>query len=214
MPLHFADSAYKNLKITLYDQREQQGRAIPLTESVPDLSALKPTGYVVRSLHADAGSVWRLHTGVGYTGDYIQTSPPPGVDGSIILSRGYPIPVESFVVKPKTNDGSSDQCVSLRDEDPAFIQVQSVQRMTAEIILYANDGFIGSDLPLTGSVPNLGNFNDKTSSIIVASGRWRLYANQHYGGNNAEFVTGNYPIEDLGTVGNDSVSAVRLEAYD
>ena len=212
MPLHFADSA-NNLKITLYDQRERQGIAIPLTESVPDLSALKPTGYEVRSLHTDAGSVWRLYTGVGYTGAYIQTTPPPGVDGSIILSRGYPILMESFIVKPKTNDGSSDQCISLRDEDPAFIQVQSVQRMTAEIILYANDGFSGSDRPLTGSVSNLGSFDDRTSSVIVASGKWRLYTNRNYGGNNAEFVTGNY--EDLrGTVGNDSVSAVKLEAYD
>ena len=132
---------------------------------MPDLSALKPTCYVVRSLHADAGSVWRLYRGKFYSGAYIQTSPPPGVDGSIILSQGYPILKESFIVKPKTNDGSSDQCVSLRCEDPASIQVQSVQRMTAEIILYANNGFKGSDRPLTGSVSNLGIFNDRTSSL-------------------------------------------------
>ena len=182
---------------------------------MPDLSALLPTGYVVKSLHADAGSVWRLYTGKFYSGEHIQTSPPPGVDGSIILSRGYPIPADSFIVKPKTNDGSFDQHVSRKDEDPPFIQVQSVQMMTAEIILYENGGFTGSNLPLTGSTSNLGGFSDAASSIIVTSGRWRLYTDTDHEGNNAEFVTGNYSIEDLrGTVGNDSVSAVKLEAYD
>ena len=102
--------------------------------------------------------------------------------------------------------------VSLLNEDTTPIQVQSVQRMTAEIM---NNGFTGSNLPLTGSIHNLGDYKDKTSSTVVVSGRWRLYANHNYGGNNAEFVTGNYLIEDFqATVGNDAVSSVMLEAYD
>ena len=212
-----AINTHENSKITLYDQIFQEGRAIPLTESVRDLSALTPTGFEVRSLTVDAGSVWRLYTGVNFTGTCIfQTSPPPGIVGSIMSSSGSQrFSMRGFEVIPRWNDGSSDRHVSLRNEDQRSVQVKSVQRMTAEIILYNNDNFMGSNLPITGSIHNLGNYKDKTSSTIVVSGRWRLYDNHNYGGNSAEFVTGNYPIEHLQmTVGNDAVSSVRLEAYD
>ena len=211
-----AINTHENSKITLYDQIFQEGRAIPLTESVRDLSALTPTGYDVRSLTVDAGSVWRLYTGVDYTGVCIlQTSPPPGIVGSPSTpcqNQGFN--VRRFEVIPRISDGSRDRHVSLRNEGETM-QVRSVQRMTAEIILYKNDNFMGSNLPITGSIHNLGDYKDKTSSTIVVSGRWGLYANHNYGGNSAQFVTGNYPIENLQTtVGNDAVSSVRLEAYD
>lgn len=135
---------------------------------------------------------------------FIQTSPPPGIQGSIILSPGYPIPPESFIV------GNGN--VSLQYNDDSPLQVQSVEMMTAEIILYEQGNFMGNNLPLTGSVYNLSKI---TSAVIVASGRWRLYDNTFYGGSNAQFVTGNYPNDEIvQMVGDNAVSSVRLEAYD
>ena len=200
------------LKITLYNEINSRGIALPLTESVPDMSGVtRSVHFPVRSAHIDPGSVWTLYTGVNYTGQHITLR----TDASLTFSSGYPIPAESFVVKPNMNDGSSDQHVSLREMAAIQLPVQSVKKMTAEIILYNNNGFRGSNLPLTGSRRSLGSFNDKTSSVIVVSGRWRLYTHSSYKGTSVELSRGSYLMDHLQqTVGNDAVSSVRLQSYD
>lgn len=186
---------------------------LPLMQSVPDVSTLLPDGYVTGSAHASAGSVWRLYTGVNYTGRYIQTSPPPGIAGSIILSPGYPSPAESFLVEPRMNDGSYDQHVSFINR-PERDHARSVMLMPAEIILYEHGGFVGRNRPLTGSVRDLGSFRKKTSSVIVVSGRWGLYTRKDYGGASATVDTGKYSYQDITRmIGNDKVYSVRLLAY-
>lgn len=90
--------------------------------------------------------------------------------------------------------------------------ISSVQ--TAEsITLFEHAGFSGRDLELHKSTPNfvpLG-FNDKASSIKVASGTWIVYEHINYEGKYWEIGPGEYDIKVLHEkIGNDVISSVKL----
>ena len=54
-------------------------------------------------------------------------------------------------------------------------------RATAQnIILFENVNFGGQSVTLTQSTPDLGNFDNQASSVIVVNGVWMLYRNNNY----------------------------------
>ncbi len=78
----------------------------------------------------------------------------------------------------------------------------------AEITLYEHVDFGGAQLTLRGWTPNISatGFNDKTSSIVVTSGRWEVCTDADFKGSCATLVPGEYPtVEGM----NDRISSAR-----
>jgi hypothetical protein len=83
-----------------------------------------------------------------------------------------------------------------------------------EIHLYEHNKYTGREVPLTKADPNLDNvhFSNKTSSIIITSGKWQLFDRPNYGEGGAGAVVlgpGHYP--DAKSIGlpNNSISSLR-----
>lgn len=85
-----------------------------------------------------------------------------------------------------------------------------------EIILYDGRNFSGRAVTLTQSWPNLGDFDNKASSVRVISGTWKLYRNANYGVTSSRpsltLTPGEYPnLRHVGFPRN-RLSSVRLIA--
>ena len=80
--------------------------------------------------------------------------------------------------------------------------------MSTECVLYRDQNFQGSRLPLTKENPDLRKqgFNDATSSIEVSGTPWILYQHINYEGASMVYQPGNYP--KLGSF-NDIISSAR-----
>ena len=63
------------------------------------------------------------------------------------------------------------------------------------ICLFEGEEYNGDMLCLYESTPsfNSNGFNDRTASVIVTGGTWKLYAGTSYRGASTEFVQGHYP---------------------
>ncbi|MBR7635980.1 beta/gamma crystallin family protein [Janthinobacterium lividum] len=84
-----------------------------------------------------------------------------------------------------------------------------VSAHAAEISLYTDDNFKGRMVVLRDTTDDLSrmNFNDKVSSIKVASGRWEVCAHANFKGACKTFERGDYPsMPGM----NDKISSVRL----
>ena len=79
----------------------------------------------------------------------------------------------------------------------------------AEITLYEHANFAGAQMTLRGWTRDFANtgFNDRASSIVVASGRWELCTEADFRGTCAVFTRGEYPVLD-GQL-NDRISSAR-----
>jgi hypothetical protein len=79
----------------------------------------------------------------------------------------------------------------------------------AEITLFQHRDFSGEQIILRGPVDNVtsAGFNDKTSSILVSSGRWEVCTAKNFQGHCAVLDPGRYPR--LGPEFNDTISSVR-----
>ena len=93
-------------------------------------------------------------------------------------------------------------------------QVQSVKLLSAQIVLYQHNNFHGNNIVLMGSNRNLefSGFNDSTSSVIVVSGKWKLWKGTNFTDKTQEVGPGRYLIADL-TFGNDKISSVEFVEY-
>jgi len=80
----------------------------------------------------------------------------------------------------------------------------------AQITLYEDDGWRGQTVSTSREVVNLSRygFNDKASSIIVESGRWKICDDVAFGGKCMILQKGNYSsLRSMGM--NDRISSVR-----
>jgi hypothetical protein len=81
----------------------------------------------------------------------------------------------------------------------------------AELTLFDDAHFRGPDITLRGDANNLDRFfNDRTSSVIVRSGRWELCTDADFRGHCAVFGPGEYP--QLRDPLHDRVSSARVIA--
>lgn len=78
----------------------------------------------------------------------------------------------------------------------------------AEMTLYEHVNFGGGQLTLRGWTPNIGStgFNDRTSSIVVVSGRWEVCTDSDFKGGCTTLGPGEYPVL---TGMNDQISSAR-----
>lgn len=79
----------------------------------------------------------------------------------------------------------------------------------AEITLYEHAEFAGAQVTLRGWTPDLSTtgFNDRASSLVVASGRWELCTEAEFKGTCAVFTRGEYPLIEARL--NDRISSAR-----
>ncbi|MFB9243331.1 beta/gamma crystallin family protein [Massilia antarctica] len=88
----------------------------------------------------------------------------------------------------------------------------------AEVVLSEHSNFRGREKHLYGSEPNLSApdkhfFNDRVSSFVVVSGRWKVYRDSNYRGPaSCVFGPGRYTWVEAAGIPNDSISSVRLMA--
>ena len=92
----------------------------------------------------------------------------------------------------------------------------AVYRLPAEgppaIVLFEHNDYRGpTQVVLTSSNPNLGSFNDRTSSFVITGGTWQLYMHQNYRDPSVTHGQGLYPTPNsLTPVANDALTAVKL----
>ena len=88
--------------------------------------------------------------------------------------------------------------------------VQSVRPLMGQIILYEHSNYGGNSLVLSESAPDLRAYgwNDKTSSVRVISGKWRLYHNVGYE-NPSVTYTGTESISAMASA-SDAISSVKF----
>ena len=79
--------------------------------------------------------------------------------------------------------------------------------------IYQHVSMKGQTLVATKDIPNLKavGFNDKASSCIISKGEWAFYEHVNYEGKKITLGPGNYT--NLYTLGNDTLSSVKLEKY-
>ena len=84
----------------------------------------------------------------------------------------------------------------------------------AQITLYNQAGFGGAQLSLRGDAPDIARagFNDRTSSVVVSSGRWELCTDNGFRGTCTTLEPGEYPRLDSRLA--NRISSVRLLAGD
>jgi uncharacterized protein YcfJ len=88
----------------------------------------------------------------------------------------------------------------------------SAQAM-AQATLYANDGFAGQSLRMSGDTPSLQpyKFNDRASSIVVVGNRWEVCEDDNFRGRCTVLRPGRYSaLYDIGL--EDGISSARLIA--
>ena len=80
------------------------------------------------------------------------------------------------------------------------------------IFFYRDKNFQGPTLVLTGSCSNFATkgFNDQASSVIVKKGKWTCFQDHCYKGK--PLGLGKYGYESLDTLGDDTLSSVRLDS--
>lgn len=171
--------------IEMYEHPRFEGRVVPLTDSVPDLSVIN---FDVKSYKVISGK-WVLWSMPNFQGSR----------SNVDSNSSY----ESNQMKI--------MWVPALPEAPMRL-FSSVMPLKGQIVLYDKIDFKGHYRLLTGSVPQLSshNFNDRASSARIISGTWELYSNYYYGG--ACFTTSSSanehsPIPEL--PGN-SLSSVKL----
>ena len=88
-----------------------------------------------------------------------------------------------------------------------FVACSAAQ--AAEITLYEDANFSGAQLTLRGYTPNIAatGFNDRTSSLVVTSGRWELCTDADFKGTCTIVTPGEYPALQAGL--NDRISSAR-----
>ena len=74
----------------------------------------------------------------------------------------------------------------------------AVAAHAAEITIYKQPNFTGSQVTLRGNTPNLANmgFQDQASSLVIASGRWELCTQPDFKGDCVTLGPGEYPALD------------------
>ena len=79
----------------------------------------------------------------------------------------------------------------------------------ADITLYEHAEFGGAHVTLRGSSADISGtgFNDKTSSIVVRSGRWEVCTNSNFRGTCTVLTRGEYPVLQANM--NDRISSAR-----
>lgn len=79
----------------------------------------------------------------------------------------------------------------------------------AELTLYEHPNFIGAQATLRGWTPNVSRvgFNDRTSSLVVDSGRWEVCTDADFRGSCVILTRGEYPTLDRRL--NDRISSAR-----
>ena len=87
--------------------------------------------------------------------------------------------------------------------------IASFAARAGEITLYQHEGFQGQRISFSGTTPNIRNngFNDRTSSIVVHSGRWQACMDADFQGECIELVPGQYASIDHRF--NDRISSLR-----
>jgi uncharacterized protein YcfJ len=88
----------------------------------------------------------------------------------------------------------------------------SAQAM-AQATLYANDGFAGQSLRMSGDTPSLQRykFNDRASSVVVVGNRWEVCEDDNFGGRCTVLRPGRYTaLYDIGL--EDGISSARMIA--
>jgi len=88
----------------------------------------------------------------------------------------------------------------------------SAQAM-AQATLYANDGFTGQSLRMSGDTPSLQrySFNDRASSVVVVGNRWEVCDDDNFRGRCTVLRPGRYTaLSDIGL--EDGISSARLIA--
>eukprot|EP01041_Mallomonas_annulata_P019279 gene19279-38555_t len=88
----------------------------------------------------------------------------------------------------------------------------SAQAM-AQATLYANDGFTGQSLRMSGDTPSLQrySFNDRASSVVVVGNRWEVCEDDNFRGRCTVLRPGRYTaLSDIGL--EDGISSARLIA--
>jgi len=80
----------------------------------------------------------------------------------------------------------------------AFLSLASATVIAGEISLFESAGFGGRQVSLRSAVPSISNvgFNDRTSSIVVRSGRWEVCSDDGFRGECAIFEPGQYASLD------------------
>ena len=88
----------------------------------------------------------------------------------------------------------------------------SAQAM-AQATLYANDGFTGQSLRMSGDTPSLQryNYNDRASSVVVVGNRWEVCEDDNFRGRCTVLRPGRYAaLYDIGL--EDGISSARMIA--
>lgn len=96
----------------------------------------------------------------------------------------------------------------------AATSIASFAARAGEITLYQHEGFQGPRATFSGTAPNIRHdgFNDRTSSIVVHSGRWQACMDANFQGECIELVPGQYASIDHRF--NDRISSLReIEAH-
>ncbi|MFX1384965.1 MAG: beta/gamma crystallin-related protein [Promethearchaeota archaeon] len=103
--------------------------------------------------------------------------------------------------------GKYDVCeLSIGDNKLSSLKVPEGFNVT----LYECPGFSGNTMSLTSDTPNIGAFDDITSSIIVFYRNSPIiYQDQNYGGNSQILTVGKYDVCDL-TIGDNKLSSLKV----
>jgi uncharacterized protein YcfJ len=81
---------------------------------------------------------------------------------------------------------------------------------SAQVTLYAGNGFTGPTYQINWDTPNLDpyGFNDRTNSVIIERGRWELCSDDNFNGRCTVLTAGQYPtLNAMGLAS--SVSSIR-----
>jgi hypothetical protein len=81
---------------------------------------------------------------------------------------------------------------------------------------FRDDPSGGDAIPINGDTPRLGNFNNRTSSIIIRRGTWKLWPDENFKNSNPYdgrlpivLGVGSYNAGDLGLLGNNGLSSIE-----
>ena len=148
--------------IKLFELPNSLGLELPLAESVPDLSGIdfSPVG----SLRVESG-IWAVYSETNFQGSSAIISS---------FSSNYQYNTSDI----KWEHPTSPKFIGCK----ANIGIASVKLLKGQIILYDENGFRGSNLPLTESAPTLGDFNNRAMSARIISGMWELHQEEGFQG--------------------------------
>jgi hypothetical protein len=80
-----------------------------------------------------------------------------------------------------------------------------------QIVAFDNQGLLGDHIHIFGDVGDLGKWNNSISSMVILSGRWEFFDEEHFKGTKmGELGPGTYlNVKDKGFKDN-SISSIRL----